>query len=62
MHLRLQKHQPTQTTTDQPPTFRLRPKMACRYYGPHHRPDKQTTTTHLLSTLHKLWTDHSNRT
>ena len=58
----LQKHQPTRTTTDQPPTFRLQPKMACSYYGPRHRSYQQTTTTHLLSPLNQLWTDHSNRT
>ena len=60
--LRLQKHQPTWAATDQPPALRLRPKMACIHHGPRHRPDQQTTTSNLLSPLHKLWTNHSNRT
>ena len=58
----LQKHQPTRTATDQPPALRRRPKMACSNHVPRHRPNQQTTTSHLLSPLHQLCTNHSNRT
>ena len=58
--LRLQKYQPTQTATHQPPDLRLRLKMACINHGPRHRSNQQTTNTHLLSTLHKLRTNQSN--
>ena len=60
--LRLQKHRPNRAATDQPPTLRLQPKMACSHHGPRHRPDKQTSTSHLLYPLHKLWTNNSNCT
>ena len=60
--LRLPKHQSTRTKTDQPPALRLRPKMSCSNHGPRHISDRQTTTTHLFSPLHKLWTNNSNRT
>ena len=48
--------------TDQPPALHLRPKITRSHHGPLHRVDQQTNTSHILSPLHKLWTNHSNRT